>query len=95
MPRFNWNDSVNLLSKLTLPRIWNGIKVMSSFYISSWFKKPVQWGYPVSVSFQPTTSCNLRSPECPRGLRAFTRPIVMLKKDLFSETIDQQHKELL
>ena len=95
MPRFNWNDSVNLLSKLTLPRIWNGIKVLSSYYISNWFKKPVQWGYPVSVSFEPTTSCNLRCPECPSGLRTFTRPIGMLKKDFFSETIDQLHKELL
>ena len=94
MPRFNWNDSVNLLSKLTLPRIWNGLKVLSSYYISKWFKKPVQWGYPVSVSFEPTTSCNLRCPECPSGLRAFTRPTGMLKKDFFSETINQLHKEL-
>lgn len=94
MPRFNWNDSVNLLSKLTLPRIWNGLKVLSSYYISKWFKKPVQWGYPVSVSFEPTTSCNLRCPECPSGLRAFTRPTGMLKKDFFSETINQLYKEL-
>lgn len=55
----------------------------------------MQWGYPVSVSFEPTTSCNLRCPECPSGLRAFTRPTGMLKKDFFSETIDQLHKELL
>ena len=57
-------------------------------------KKPVQWGYPISISFEPTTSCNLRCPECPSGLRAFTRPTGMLKKDFFSETIDQLYKEL-
>lgn len=95
MSRFNWNDSVNLFSKLTPRRIWNGIKVLSSYYISKWFKKPVQWGYPVSISFEPTTSCNLRCPECPSGLRAFTRPTGMLNKDFFSKTIDQLHKELL
>jgi radical SAM protein with 4Fe4S-binding SPASM domain len=54
----------------------------------------VQWGYPVSISFEPTTSCNLRCPECPSGLRAFTRPTGMLQKDFFSETIDQLYKHL-
>ena len=95
MPAFNWNDSINLVTKLTPRRLWNGVKVLSSFYISRLFNKPVQWGYPVSVSFEPTTSCNLRCPECPSGLRAFTRPTGMLQKDFFTTTIDEIHKELL
>ena len=95
MWQFNWNDSVNLFSKLTFHRSWNGLKVLSSYYYSKWFKKPVQWGLPVSISFEPTTSCNLRCPECPSGLRAFTRPTGMLEKNFFKETIDQLHKQLL
>ena len=95
MPKLNRNDSINLLSKLTPRRAWNATKVLGSYYISKWFKKPVQWGMPVSISFEPTTSCNLRCPECPSGLRAFTRPTGMLQRDFFSETIDQLHKDLL
>jgi radical SAM protein with 4Fe4S-binding SPASM domain len=95
MSQFNWNDSINLFSKLSFRRAWNGVKVLSSYYISKWFKKPVQWGMPVSISFEPTTSCNLRCPECPSGLRAFTRPTGMLQKNFFKDTIDQLHKELL
>ncbi len=95
MSRINYNDTINLISKLSIKRISNGLKVLSSYYISKWTKKPVQWGYPISVSFEPTTSCNLRCPECPSGLRAFTRPTGMLQKDFFKETIDQLHKELL
>ncbi len=95
MHRFNFQDTFNLARKLTAARLWNGIKVLSSFYVSRLTGKPVQWGYPVSVSFEPTTSCNLRCPECPSGLRAFTRPTGMLKKDFFSQTIDEIHKELL
>ena len=95
MPRVNLNDSINLFSKLTLRRVWNAVKVLSSFYVSKILSKPVQWGYPVSVSFEPTTSCNLRCPECPSGLRAFTRPTGMLEKDFFTKTIDEIHKELL
>ena len=95
MPKFNWNDSKNLLSKLTFRRFINGSKVLGSFYIGRLLNKPIQWGYPVSVSFEPTTSCNLRCPECPSGLRQFSRPTGMLQNDFFKRTIDDIHKELL
>lgn len=88
-------DGLNFARKLTLPRIWNGVKVLSSFYVSRWSGKPTQWGLPVSISFEPTTSCNLRCPECPSGLRAFTRPTGMLDNSFFKQTIDEMHKELL
>lgn len=95
MPGFNYNDAFNLTSKLTLRRLWNAFKVYSSFYVSRYLSKPVQWGMPVSISFEPTTSCNLRCPECPSGLRAFSRPTGMLEKDFFRETIDDIHQHLL
>ncbi len=94
MPAFNFHDTTNLLSKLTLRRAFNAAKVLSSYYISKWTRKPIQWGFPVSISFEPTTSCNLRCPECPSGLRAFTRPTGMLKKGFFTDTIDQLYKDL-
>ncbi len=75
--------------------MWNAAKVFTSFQLGRILNKPVQWGYPVSISFEPTTSCNLRCPECPSGLRAFTRPTGMLEKDFFRSTIDDIHKELL
>jgi radical SAM protein with 4Fe4S-binding SPASM domain len=95
MPEFNLNDSLNLLSKFTPRRVWNAGKVLSSYFVSKWTGKPIQWGYPISVSFEPTTSCNLRCPECPSGLRAFTRPTGMLQQDFFRKTIDEIYKELL
>src|SRR5438067_9206560 len=95
MPYFNLTDTINLLSKVTPRRAINAIKVWSSYRLSRVLGKPIQWGYPVSVSFEPTTSCNLRCPECPSGLRAFTRPTGMLKKDFFRQTIDDIYKDLL
>ena len=47
------------------------------------------WGKPTTLSIEPTTSCNLRCPECPSGLRAFTRPTGMLQERLFETVIDQ------
>jgi radical SAM protein with 4Fe4S-binding SPASM domain len=95
MPGIALSDSLNLLSKLTLRRLWNGIKVYSSFQLTRLTGKPLQWGMPISISFEPTTSCNLRCPECPSGLRAFTRPTGMLQSDFFRRTIDDIHRELL
>jgi radical SAM protein with 4Fe4S-binding SPASM domain len=95
MPQFNWNDTKNFFSKLTLRRALNAVKVLASYQVSKWTKRTVQWGLPVSISFEPTTSCNLRCPECPSGLRSFSRPTGMLKKDFFSETIDQLSRELM
>jgi radical SAM protein with 4Fe4S-binding SPASM domain len=95
MPAPRRNDTINLLSKLTVRRTWNAFKVLGSYYLSKLSKRPIQWGRPISISFEPTTSCNLRCPECPSGLRAFTRPTGMLKNDFYTQTIDQLSSELL
>ncbi len=95
MPGFNKQDTINLLRKLTIPRCWNGVKLLAGYYAGMLFNKPIQWGYPISISFEPTTSCNLRCPECPSGLRQFTRPTGMLQTDFFTRTIDEIHRELL
>jgi radical SAM protein with 4Fe4S-binding SPASM domain len=86
-------DALNLLSKLSPGRLWNAVKVYSSFYLTRWLKKPMQWGLPFSIAIEPTTACNLRCPECPSGLRSFTRPTGNLKEDFFRQIIDElQHK---
>jgi len=95
MPEFNYNDSINLFRKLTIRRVWNAFKVVFSYYLTRLFKTPIQWGLPISISFEPTTSCNLKCPECPSGLRQFTRPRGMLKKEFFFETIDDIYKDIL
>lgn len=94
MPSFNYHDTLRLASRLTFRKAWNGLKVFSSYYWSKWTGRPVQWGLPLSVALEPTTSCNLRCPECPSGLRAFTRPTGMLQSNFFRDTIDQLHKDV-
>ncbi len=88
-------DALNFASKLTLRRVWNAYIVISSYYITKWLSRPVQWGMPFTISLEPTTACNLRCPECPSGLRAFTRPTGNLKEDFFKKTIDELHSNLM
>lgn len=91
----NISDGLNFFSKLTPKRVWNALKVIGSYVNSKLTGRASQWGLPMSISFEPTTSCNLRCPECPSGLRSFTRPTGMLQEDLFKQTIDELHETLL
>ena len=89
------HDVLNFLAKLTPRRAWNVAMVFSSYHLTRWLRRPVQWGMPMTISLEPTTACNLRCPECPSGLRAFTRPTGNLKEDFFRKTMDELHRELL
>jgi radical SAM protein with 4Fe4S-binding SPASM domain len=85
----NLLDGVNFASKLSLKRLGNSSKLLSSYFASRVTGKANHWGMPLSISIEPTTSCNLRCPECPSGLRSFSRPTGMLNRDLFESVIDQ------
>jgi radical SAM protein with 4Fe4S-binding SPASM domain len=91
----NISDGFNLLRKLTWRKGWNIIKVLFGYYYSQITRKVRHFGMPISISFEPTTSCNLRCPECPSGLRNFTRPTGMLPDELFRQTIDELESTLL
>ncbi len=91
----NFSDISNLVSKLSVKRAVNAGKVIGSFYYSRMVNKPVQWGTPISISVEPTTSCNLRCPECPSGLRSFSRDTGMLDLNFYKKTIDELSDELL
>src|SRR5690242_3819464 len=82
-------EYLNLLSKSTVRRAFNAAQIFSSYHVSKLSGKPVIKGLPISISVEPTTSCNLRCPECPSGLRSFTRPTGMLESSLFERVIDQ------
>lgn len=92
--KYHPHDTLNFLRKLTLRRIWNALLVLTSYYLTRLTKKPIQWGLPITISIEPTTACNLRCPECPSGLRAFSRPTGNLKADFFRRTIDALHRQL-
>jgi MoaA/NifB/PqqE/SkfB family radical SAM enzyme len=84
-----------MLKKMLRPtRVLNAFKLYSSYHLSKVFNKNIHWGKPLSVSIEPTTSCNLRCPQCPSGLREFSRPTGMLKPQLFNDTIDQLSPQL-
>ena len=87
-------DGFFYLKTLSPKRLWNILKIFFSYQLSRRTKKNAHRGYPVAISIEPTTSCNLRCPECPSGLRSFSRPIGMLQSELNKSIIDQLKEEL-
>ncbi|MCX2744594.1 radical SAM/SPASM domain-containing protein [Mangrovivirga sp. M17] len=90
----SYKDGFNFVSKLTPSKIINGLKVMGSYYRSRWTGKVNHKGLPVSMSVEPTTACNLRCPECPSGLRSFTRDTGALTLDTFKSLIEELKDQL-
>lgn len=69
--------------------------IWSSYVISKATKSPGIKGMPISLAIEPTTACNLRCPECPSGLRSFTRPTGKLEVDFYQKIIDELSPTLL
>ncbi len=90
----NFRDILNGVSRTTPQRVFNASRIWSSFHQSKLTGEPVIKGLPISIAIEPTTSCNLRCPECPSGLRSFTRPTGMLQQNLFKSVIDQLASKL-
>ena len=88
-------DSYNFISKLNATKIFNAASVLSSFYFSKWLKKPIQYGVPFNVSIEPTTTCNLGCPECPSGLKNFTRPTGEVDYNFYKKTVDEIGDKLI
>lgn len=85
----NIRNGLQFLKYLSFLKLWNAVKLYLSFYVSKWFKKPIVLALPISIAIEPTTSCNLRCPECPSGLRSFTRDTGMLSPDFFKKFIEE------
>lgn len=90
-----WIDNQNFISKLTTGKIRNAAQVYSSYQYSSFTGNARIRGLPISLSIEPTTSCNLRCPECPSGLRSFTRPTGMMKMDIYNRVIEELSPTLM
>ncbi|MCA6363214.1 MAG: SPASM domain-containing protein [Bacteroidetes bacterium] len=60
-----------------------------SYHVSRLLRRAWMPAQPAAIAVEPTTSCNLRCPECPSGLRSFTRPTGMLDEAMFNRLVDQ------
>lgn len=86
---------IQLLKSLNLRRCFNLVKVEASFLLSRILRKPFLAGNPWAASIEPTTSCNLRCPECPTGMQSLSRPKGIMNLKAFREIVDKLSPDLI
>ena len=84
-----WKEFIGFARTLTFLKAWNFICLVGSYHLSRIVGRSFHLGKPLSIAVEPTTSCNLRCPECPSGLRSFTRPTGMLQPETFTRLIKE------
>ncbi len=87
-------DNIKLFRAFTFYRILNILKLYLSFIISRITKKSFVLGTPFALSIEPTTKCNLGCPECPSGLKQFTRKTGNLTPEINRKIIDELKNNL-
>lgn len=83
------------INYLTTVRVLNALAVHVSYLISSLLHKNIHFGFPVSISTEPSAFCNLRCPECPAGSGNLQRERGFMEMGLFKSFIDQISKRTI
>jgi MoaA/NifB/PqqE/SkfB family radical SAM enzyme len=83
-----------LIRGITAGRLVNYLKLRASYHLSGFQKYPSHWGFPMAVSVEPTTACNLQCPECPTGKGALQRPSGKLSLEQFGVFLQKLPREV-
>lgn len=86
---------LSILKTLNRRRFVNFVRVEAGFVFSRIFHKAIVIGNPWAASIEPTTSCNLRCPECPTGMQSLTRSKGNMNLDVFREILDKLSPDLM
>ncbi len=84
-----WKDNLHLAKHFTVSRVWNFVRLAISYQIQKWSKNGKARALPFSLSIEPTTACNLACPECPSGLKQFTRATGKITHELHEKILDE------
>jgi radical SAM protein with 4Fe4S-binding SPASM domain len=87
-------DSIQILKHVSVMRVVNLFQLKFSYFFSRIFKKSILWGKPYALSIEPTTACNLSCPECPSGLKKFTRETGKLDVEFHQKMLQNVGKQV-
>jgi len=90
-----WKEAILILKVLSPYKILNAIRLWFSFLQARFLKRIKIGALPYSMAIEPTTSCNLHCPECPSGLRVFSRQEGNMEWALFKKLIDENKRQLI
>lgn len=84
-----YRDSFQIAKHISLLRFFNLMKLVVTYLFQKFSKNGKSTALPFSLSIEPTTACNLSCPECPSGLKQFTRPTGKIAHELHGKILDE------
>jgi len=90
----DFHETKFLIKNLSAKRFSNAWKLYKSFKHKNTSSK-ADHALPIALSIEPTTACNLGCPECPSGLKKFTRPTGNLRENLLDDLLNEIGKDLI
>lgn len=78
-----------ILKTVTLKRVINAAKAVSSFLLSAITKRPIVWGKPFILTVEPTNICNLKCPLCVTGNSKMMRKAGMMDFQTYKKVLDE------
>lgn len=87
-------DYIQIIKQVNFYRVWNLGRLYATYLFSRIKKENYHTGLPFTLSIEPTTACNLGCPECPSGLKQFSRPTGKLKLDSHANILKQLAKSV-
>lgn len=80
---------------LSFRKLVNFFLTYFSFYVSKLIGFPIILHRPFTLSFEPTTQCNLGCPECPSGLKSFSRETGNADLEVFEKLLNEAKNTLI
>ncbi len=87
-------DNFQIVKHISVKRLINLVQLKISYYLSRLIKKSIIFGKPYALSIEPTTACNLGCPECPSGLKKFTRETGKLNIEFHEKMLQNVGKQV-
>jgi radical SAM protein with 4Fe4S-binding SPASM domain len=79
---------LDLLKYVSFKKAYNLIRIFLGYHLSIIFKKSIVWGYPFSITTEPTNKCNLNCLECPTGNKLTSVAKGKMHFDSYKKIID-------
>ena len=80
---------MNLIRTLTIRKLLNLALTGVSCRLSGMLRKPLVWGRPWFISFEPASVCNLSCPQCPVGRGEVKRERKLMDPGLYSRLLGE------
>ncbi len=84
-----------ILKTMSLRRICNAVRLVSSYLLSYYGAQFKLSGQPMAFAIEPTSMCNLKCPECPTGANLLKRPRGFMDIQHYGKLLKQLSPELM